>query len=113
MHHRTARRDYACVCSVDFLVRLDCERQVVQAWRIEEELLLLERLPQADRSRPGSREAEIVDRLATLSLDDERRFETQRAEDRRVERERALDFSTYEIDVTEPDQHPDADDSRA
>ena len=54
-----------------------------------------------------------MDRLATLSLDDERRFETQRAEDRRVERERALDVSTYEIDVTEPDQHPDADDSRA
>jgi PPOX class probable F420-dependent enzyme len=50
VQHRTARRDYARVRSVDFLVRLDCERQVVQPWRIEEELLLLERLPQPQRA---------------------------------------------------------------
>ena len=101
------------MCRVHVVARPHGEREVMEPGRVQLELLLLERLPQADRSRPGSREAEIVDRLATLSLDDERRFETQRAEDRRVERERALDFSTYEIDVTEPDQHPDADDSRA
>jgi hypothetical protein len=57
----------------DVLVRLDDERQVIEARRIQLELLLIERLPQTKRAGARRREPEVVDLLAPLTLNDERR----------------------------------------
>jgi hypothetical protein len=94
-----SRLEDALVDAVDVLVRLDRERDVVQAGRIELELLLLERLPQTERSRARRREPQVVDLLAALALDEERLAQPERTEDVRVERERPLEVSADEVDV--------------
>ena len=59
--------DGSGVSEVDVGRRLDRERDVVQAGRVQLERLLLERLPQAERARARGREAQVVDRLAALA----------------------------------------------
>ena len=59
------------VNGVDVGGRVDRERQVVEPRRVQLELLLLERLPQAERPGAGSRKAEVVDLLAALPGDEE------------------------------------------
>ena len=90
---------------VDVLAALDREREMVQARRVELELLLLERLPQTERARARGREAQVVDLLAALALDEERRLQPERAEHGGVERERALEVAADEVDVPEADEH--------
>src|SRR5207248_3011372 len=91
--------------AVDVGVRLDREREVVQAGGVQLELLRLERLPQSERAGPGRREAEVVDLLAALALDEERLGQTERPEHRRVERERALEIAADEIEMAKADEH--------
>ena len=67
MEHLGARRDRRRVRRIDVGARLHREGDVVQARRVELELLLLERLAQAERARPGAREAQVVDLLAALA----------------------------------------------
>ena len=91
------------VRGVDVGTRFDGEREVMQPGRVEGELLLLERLPQAERAGADSWKAEVVDRLATLALDEERLLQSERTENRAVERERARKVATSQIDVSKPD----------
>ena len=90
---------------VDLGLALDRERQVVEPRRVQLERLLLERLTQAERARPGHREPQVVDLLPALAGNEVRALEPERPEDRRVERERPLEVAANEIDVTDADQH--------
>ena len=90
---------------VDVRPRLDRERDVVQAGRVELELLLLERLAQPERARPGAREAQVVDLLAALAGEEHRLLQPERPEHGAVERERPREVATDEIDVAEADEH--------
>jgi hypothetical protein len=78
---------------------------VVQAGRVELELLIALRLAQAERARAGGGKPEVVDLLPALAVDEERRLEAERAEDRGVERERPLEVTADEVDVAETDEH--------
>jgi hypothetical protein len=98
-------RDGGRVGSVDVLAGLDREGKVVQSGRVEEEGLLFERLPQPQRARPGSGEAQVVDLLAALALDEERLGQAEQSEDVGVEVEGAIEIAADEVDVTEPDEH--------
>src|SRR6202035_358500 len=51
------------------------------------------------------REPEVVDLLAALALDEERRLQPERPEHRGVERERALEIAADKVDVTEAYEH--------
>ena len=93
------------VCGVDVRPRLDRERDMVQPRRVELELRFLERLPQPDRSRAGRRKAEIVDLLSALAVEERGLLEAERAEDRSVERQRAREVASHEIEVAEAEQH--------
>ena len=73
----------------------------MEAGRVQLELLRLQRLAQPDRAR----EPEVVDLLAALALDEERRLQPELPEHGRVERERALQIATDEVDVTEAGEH--------
>ena len=68
MEHLRPFPDGRGVDGVDVLARLDDERHVMEAGRIEEELLLVQRLAQAERSRACGREAQVVDLLAALAV---------------------------------------------
>ena len=100
------------VRSIDVGPRFDRERDVMQARRVELELLLLEPLTEADRALAGGREAQVVDLLAALALDEERLVDAEWAEDCGVEGERALEVAADEIDVAEADEHPPSIDRR-
>src|SRR5881397_1437722 len=80
---------------------------MVQAGRVQLELLLLERLTQPKRARARLREAQVVDRLAALAVEERRLLEPERPEHRGVEGERALQLPANEIDVPEPDKQLD------
>src|SRR5262249_17780233 len=69
------------------------------------------RLPKADRARAACREAQVVDLLAALSFEHNRRLEAQRAEDRRVEGERSLHVAAHDVDVAEAGEHQSSSDS--
>jgi hypothetical protein len=93
------------MCGVDVRRRLDRERDVVQPGRVQLEALPVLRLAQPERAGAGTRKAQVVDRLAALPLDEERRLEPERPEHRRVERERALEVAADEVDVAEAQEH--------
>ena len=76
-----------------------------RAGRVELELLLLERLSQSERARPGRGKAEIVDLLASFAFDNEGLGQSQRAEHRGVERERAVEVAAEKVDVAESEEH--------
>ena len=97
--------DGRSVRGVDVLLRVDHEGEMVQAWGIQLERLLVLRLAQPDRAGADGREPQVVDLLAALALDEERRLEPERSEHRRVERERALEIAADEVDVTQADEH--------
>src|SRR5262245_24871178 len=90
---------------VDLVRRLDDERAVVETGCVQRVVLRVERLPQAERARPGPRKAEVVDRLAALALEPDRLCEAERAEHPEVERDRTLDVAAHEVEVPEPDEH--------
>src|SRR5436309_1742120 len=77
----------------------------MQARRVELERLLVLGLAQPERARRGARKPKVVDRLAALALEEHGRLEPERAEDRGVERERAPEIATHEIDMTQADEH--------
>jgi len=93
------------MCGVDICVRVDRERQVMEPGRVQLELLVVERLPETERSRPGRREPEIVDLLAALPRDEVRLLQAEAAEDRGVEGQRPLEVAADEVDVTDADEH--------
>ena len=93
------------MCCVDIGRRLDGQREVMQPRRVELELLRLERLPQAKRSRPRTREAQVVDPLTALTVEEGRFRKAERPKDGGIERERALEVAADEIDVTDADEH--------
>ena len=90
---------------VDLLPALDREREVVQARRVEVELLVDERLPQPERARARLRKTEVVDRLALLARHEVRRLEPERPEDGGIERERRVEVAADQIEVAEADEH--------
>ena len=83
----------------------DDEGQMVEPGCVELERLRLERLAQADRAGARPREAQVVDLLAALAVEERRLGEAERAEHRAIERERAREVAADEIDVTEADEH--------
>jgi hypothetical protein len=97
--------DRRCVGGVDVCVRLDREREVMETGCIQLELLVVQRLPEAERSRPGRREAEVVDLLAALPVDEMWLLETKTAEDRGVERQRPLQVPADDVDVADAGEH--------
>ena len=67
-----ARRHGRCMRGVDIRRGLDREREVVQARaRRARTPGRLERLPQPERARAGRREAQVVDLLAALAVDED------------------------------------------
>src|SRR6185295_1650455 len=99
------RSGRAVVDAVDFVSRLDGERDVVEAGRIEVELLIDERLAEAERARTGPREAQVLDLFAALARHEERRLEAERSEHGGVERDRRVEVAAHEVEMAEADEH--------
>lgn len=104
MKDLSAGRHGVLVHEIDLGVRLDGEPNVMEAGRVELELLLLERLPQSERAGACAREAEIVDLLAAFAGNEMRRLEPEWAEHRRIKAKRPLEVAADEIDVPDADE---------
>ena len=78
------------VCGVDVCVRLDRECQMMEPRRVQLELLVVQRLPETERSRPGRRKPEVMDLFVAFPVDEVRLLEAEAAEDRGLERQRPL-----------------------
>ena len=100
-----AGADGGLVGGVDLGGRVDAEGDVVQARRVELEGLAglgARRRAQADRATALAREAQVVDRLAALALEDGRLGE---AEHGPVEGDRALDVAADDVHVRQALEH--------
>jgi hypothetical protein len=108
MQASCSRLDRGFVSAVDVRLRLDREGDVVQPRRVELERLRrfgTRCLTQANRSRTGNREAQVVDRLAPLARKHHGGLDPEWAEYGSVERQRPLEVPADEIDMTEADEH--------
>src|SRR4051812_10443208 len=74
----------------------------MQPGRVELEGLLLGGLPEPQRAGPVGGKAQVVNQLAALALEERR---LAQAEHLTVERDRALDVATDQVDVSETDDH--------
>jgi len=77
VEHIGPGRDRRCVCGVDVRRGLNRECEVMEARRVQLELLVALRLSQPDRARSGGRKPEIVDLLPALAVEQHRRLEAE------------------------------------
>src|SRR5207237_4989168 len=98
-------RDGGRVRGVDVRCRLDRQREVMEARRVQLELLVSLGLAQPDRARAGGGEPEVVDLLPALAAEEHRRLEAEWLEHGCVELDRALEVAADEVDMAEPDEH--------